>query len=44
MPLRKSPGVRQYTDPAAFRAAVDARLRRLARQLGVEAFVLRRRG
>ncbi|HKV44160.1 MAG TPA: nucleotidyl transferase AbiEii/AbiGii toxin family protein [bacterium] len=35
--------MRQYANPAAFRAAVDARLRRLARQQGVEAFVFRRR-
>ena len=34
--------MRQYTNPAAFRAAVDARLRQRARQQGVEAFVLRR--
>jgi len=34
--------MRQYDSPAAFRAAVDARLRTLARRLGVEARVLRR--
>jgi hypothetical protein len=35
--------MRQYANPAAFRAAVDARLRRRAREHGVEALVLRRR-
>jgi len=34
--------VRPYSSPAAFRAAVDARLRTHARRRGVEAFVLRR--
>ncbi len=34
--------MRQYASPAAFRAAVDARLRELGRRLGVEAYVLRR--
>lgn len=32
----------QYSSPAAFRAAVDARLRNRARQLGVAAFIVRR--
>ncbi len=35
--------MRQYDSPAAFRAAVDERLRNLARRLGVDAFILRRR-
>lgn len=34
--------MREYGSPAAFRAAVDARLRSRARRLGVEAYVLRR--
>lgn len=34
--------MRQYGSPAAFRAAVDARLRSRARRLGVEAYILRR--
>jgi len=35
--------VRDYASPAAFRAAVDARLRERARRLGVPAYILRRR-
>ena len=35
--------MRQYGSPAAFRAAVDERLRNLARRLGVDALILRRR-
>jgi len=34
--------MRQYSSPAGFRAAVDARLRDLARRLGVDALFLRR--
>jgi predicted nucleotidyltransferase component of viral defense system len=34
--------MRRYASPAAFRAAVEARLRARARRLGVEAYVLRR--
>ena len=34
--------MREYATPAAFRAAVEARLRRRARHLGVPAYVLRR--
>jgi len=34
--------MRRYASPAAFRAAVEARLRARPRRLGVEAYVLRR--
>ena len=34
--------MREYKDPAAFRAAVEARLRELARRLGAPAYILRR--
>ena len=34
--------MREYATPAAFRAAVEARLRQRARHLGVPAYILRR--
>ncbi len=34
--------MRQYSSPAAFRAAVDTRLRSRARRVGVAAYIVRR--